>query len=113
MMRLGQDIHKNNPGEELNYHGLINSTDSNGQEYKNYGYPVCYAVWDTSTVPGVENPRVGMQITDGQPSGEHTDAWCEANTEEPRLTFSAHMAPLDVKFRPDGSAAFISFHGSW
>lgn len=113
MVRLGQDIHKDNPGEELNYHGRINATEPNDKEGLNYGYPVCYAVWDTSTVRGIDGVRVGMQITGGLPSDEYTDAWCAANTEEPRLTFAAHTAPLDIKFRRNGSAAFISFHGSW
>lgn len=54
-----------------------------------------------------------MQITGGEPTEEHTDEWCASDTEEPRLTFPAHTAPLDVKFLNDGSAAFISFHGSW
>lgn len=113
MNRLGQDIHNDNPGEELNYHGPINSTEPNELEGKNYGYPICYAVWETSTITGVNGVRVGMQITSGQPSGQYTDAWCEAETEEPRLTFPSHTAPLDVKFKQDGSAAYISFHGSW
>lgn len=60
MARLGDDIHNDNPGEELNYHGLINSTEPNEQEGKNYGYPICYAVWETSTVTGVDDVRVGV-----------------------------------------------------
>lgn len=63
MARLGQDIHNDNPGEELNYHGLINSTEPNEQEGKNHGYPVCYAVWETSTVTGADNVRVGVSWT--------------------------------------------------
>ena len=108
MDRLGQDIHNDNPGEELNYHGLVNSTERNEREGKNYGYPVYFAIWETLTVTGVDNARVGMQITGGQPTGEYTDTWCAANTEEPRLTLPAHTAPLDIKFRHDGSAVSIN-----
>lgn len=63
MARLGDDIHNDNPGEELNYHGLINSTEPNEQEGKNYGYPACYAVWETSTITGVDSVRVGVSCT--------------------------------------------------
>ncbi|KAF2827652.1 soluble quino protein glucose dehydrogenase [Ophiobolus disseminans] len=31
----------------------------------------------------------------------------------PKLCFPAHIAPLDIKFNPNGSAAYVSFHGSW
>src|SRR5690606_37674133 len=114
MARLGQDIHNDNPGEELNYHGLINATQPNEREGRNYGYPVCYAISEPSTVTGIAGgARTGMQITGGQPTGQLNDAYCEAETVSPRLTFQAHMAPLDVKFKHDGSAAYISFHGSW
>lgn len=29
------------------------------------------------------------------------------------MTFLAHQAPLDIIFLPNGSQAFVSFHGSW
>jgi glucose/arabinose dehydrogenase len=49
------------------------------------------------------------------PQGEtdlgFTDEECQEK-QVPKITFGSHLAPLDVKFR-DGSAAYISFHGSW
>jgi len=115
MQRLGQDVHNENPGEELNYHGLINSTTPNEFLGKNYGYPGCYAVWEPPLITGIEGgAKVGMQVTSMEsPDTQNTDAYCLAETEPPRLTFHSHTAPLDVKFLHDGSAAYVSFHGSW
>ena len=42
--REGQNIHANNPGEELNFHGFLNGTQTTEQG-GNYGYPSCYAAW--------------------------------------------------------------------
>ncbi|KAF9881822.1 hypothetical protein CkaCkLH20_00968 [Colletotrichum karsti] len=109
MARDGVDVHNDNPGEELNYHGIINST-SNELKGANYGYPHCFAVWDNSTIP---NFNVGSQVIQGSASGEITDEYCQTTPVPPRLTFQAHLAPLDIKFAPDGGAAYISFHGSW
>lgn len=111
-MRHGQDIHNSNPGEELNFHGRPN--DTNSAVYgSNYGYPGCVAIYDTTNVanyPG--GAAVGNQM-----AGDHlpntTDQWCRDKAVAPRITFSSHMAPLDVKFLEDGSAALVSFHGSW
>ncbi|KAF0330174.1 L-sorbosone dehydrogenase [Colletotrichum sp. SAR11_59] len=109
MDRSGTDVHNDNPGEELNYHGIFNSS-SNELSGANYGYPNCFAVWDTTTIPNVQ---VGSQVTQGTPSGDVTDAYCQSTPVAPRLTFQAHLAPLDIKFEPSGKAAYISFHGSW
>ncbi|KAH7174920.1 soluble quino protein glucose/sorbosone dehydrogenase [Fusarium flagelliforme] len=108
------DIHNSNPGEEFNFHGLPNDTSS-AQYGANYGYPGCFAIYDTSIVknyPG--GAEVGKQMA-ATPQGEtdlgFTDEECQEK-QAPRITFGSHLAPLDVKFR-DGSAAYISFHGSW
>ncbi|RGP76967.1 hypothetical protein FLONG3_4905 [Fusarium longipes] len=108
------DIHNTNPGEELNFHGLPNDTSS-AQYGANYGYPGCFSIYDTSIVkdfPG--GAEVGKQMA-ATPQGERdlgfTDEEC-LEKQAPRITFGSHLAPLDVKFR-DGSAAYISFHGSW
>ncbi|CAI4210728.1 unnamed protein product [Parascedosporium putredinis] len=86
MQRLGQDVHNENPGEELNYHGLVNSTAPNEFLGKNYGYPGCYAVWEPSLITGIDGgAKVGMQVTSMEsPDTQNTDA-----------------------------AAYVSFHGSW
>ncbi|KAF5675561.1 L-sorbosone dehydrogenase [Fusarium heterosporum] len=108
------DIHNSNPGEELNFHGLPNDTSS-AQYGANYGYPGCFAIYDSSVIkdyPG--GARVGKQMA-GTPQGEtdlgYTDEECQKK-QAPRITFGSHLAPLDIKFR-DGSAAYIAIHGSW
>jgi glucose/arabinose dehydrogenase len=111
MARSGRDIHNNNPGEEMNYHGSLNTT--NQLLGANYGYPSCHAVWEASSVQGIANVKVGTQMIQNTASGSITDAYCQSTPQPPRLTFPAHTAPLDIKFRRDGSAAYISFHGSW
>ncbi|XWX00822.1 hypothetical protein V2A60_008844 [Cordyceps javanica] len=114
MKREGDDIHNSNPGEELNYHGLPNDTSSE-QYGRNYGYPGCVAIYDPSNVKDFAaegGPKVGLQMTGDHITG-YTDDWCRDNATAPRLTFGSHLAPLDIKFLNDGSAALIAFHGSW
>lgn len=41
------------------------------------------------------------------------DAWCRDNTVEPRLSFTAHMAPMDMEFNSAATTLFITFRGSW
>lgn len=108
--RLGQDVHEDNPGEELNYHGLLNDTSLLGA---NYGYPLCFALWNTTDFPSQGDLVVGSQFSLDNDATAN-DTYCAESTTPPRLTFRAHTAPLDIKFLPgNGSRAFISFHGSW
>lgn len=114
MKRSGDDIHNSNPGEEMNFHGLPNDTSSD-QYGRNYGYPGCVAIYDPSNVKDFSvqgGPKVGLQMTGDHMSG-YTDDWCRDNATAPRITFSSHLAPLDIKFLDDGSAALIAIHGSW
>ncbi|KAH9222266.1 soluble quino protein glucose/sorbosone dehydrogenase [Leptodontidium sp. 2 PMI_412] len=107
--RDGVDIHQDNPGEEMNYHGFLNaSTEDQGG---NYGYPYCFALWDTD-VPNNDGLIVGNQFSADQTTTSN-DTFCREDRVAPRLTFQAHMAPLDIIFLPNGTEAFISFHGSW
>lgn len=114
MVRAGVDIHDDNPGEELNYHGHLNSLMSssnaggNGTTAPNYGYPDCFAVWKPR-----DGLATGVQMANGTGTGGVTDEWCARARTPPRLTFEAHMAPLDIKFTPDGKEAWMTFHGSW
>ncbi|KAH6842914.1 hypothetical protein B0I37DRAFT_206524 [Chaetomium sp. MPI-CAGE-AT-0009] len=112
--RLGEDIHEENPGEELNYHGLLNDTDSpNSLLGRNYGYPTCFAVGNTANFPSQGELTIGSQFS-LQNDATANDTDCAQRTVPPRLTFQAHTAPLDIAFLPgNGSRAFISFHGSW
>lgn len=106
--RQGVDIHQNNPGEELNFHGTLDSTDDQGG---NYGYPNCFAVWDTSEIPDHAGLGVGKQFAMTE-NRTMTDEICAKDFVPPRLTFPPHEAPLDIKFNDDGSVAYVSFHGS-
>ncbi|KAK0385176.1 hypothetical protein NLU13_7654 [Sarocladium strictum] len=108
--RDGKDIHKDNPGEEMNYHGMLNeSSDETGA---NYGYPVCLALWSTDNFPARGALTTGDQFSMEQ-TRQISDQKCNDDYISPRLTFQAHTAPLDIKFNQNGSEAFISFHGSW
>ncbi|KAK1672896.1 soluble quino protein glucose/sorbosone dehydrogenase [Colletotrichum godetiae] len=110
LRRNNVDIHTDNPAEELNFHGrLIDSTKDQGG---NYGYPNCFAVWSTEGFPNRGNMTTGDQFT-LNPSPTLNDTTCNSAYVPPRLSFQAHTAPLDIKFTPDGSEAFVTFHGSW
>ncbi|KAF3082516.1 hypothetical protein TWF569_004066 [Orbilia oligospora] len=106
IVRNGQDVHNNNPGEELNYHGLATDNSQRG----NYGYPECLAVWQVSDLPNNGGLTTGRQFSNMTSSV--TDAVCASSRQNPRITFPSHTAPLDVKFDAQGNA-WVSFHGSW
>jgi glucose/arabinose dehydrogenase len=107
--RMGTDIHLENPAEELNFLGYLNgSTEDQGG---NYGYPNCFAVWNTTGFPSVGDLKVGDQFA-LSPNASLNDTTCNDNYVAPRLVFLAHTAPLDIKFTPDGSLAYVTFHGS-
>lgn len=104
--RDGVDIHQDNPGEEINYHGFLNASieDQGG----NYGYPYCFALWDTD-VPNNDGLSTGNQFSSEQ-STTINDTFCRENRITPALTFQAHMAPLDIMLLPNGTKAFTSLH---
>ena len=106
--RSGTDIHQDDPGEEMNYHGFLNRTDE--LHGKNYGYPDCFALWGTD-IPDKGKLTVGDQFT-LDPNSDLNDTTCADEYVSPRLTFQAHTAPLDMLFTPDGAEAYITFHGS-
>lgn len=108
--RDGEDIHRDNPGEELNYHGKLN--ESSDEKGANYGYPMCLALWSTEDFPDQGRLKTGDQFSQEQ-TREIDDEKCNDDYISPRLTFQAHTAPLDIKFNKNGSEAFISLHGSW
>jgi len=111
IMRDGKDIHQNNPGEELNFHGYLNGTEYAGQG-GNYGYPYCFAAWGVGDIPNNSNLTVGSQFTMGTQNNTINDNYC-AGLVPPRLTVQAHMAPLDIVFNNSGTEAWVTFHGSW
>ncbi|KAI1408618.1 soluble quino protein glucose dehydrogenase [Hypoxylon sp. FL1857] len=115
--RGGVDLHNNNPAEEMNYHGVIKDAN-NPLKGKNYGYPTCFAAWQTFEGVAIGSQFGGVAGTPfEQVTGRNTmadvDEFCRTERQGPRLVFPAHTAPLDIKFKEDGSAAYVSFHGSW
>jgi glucose/arabinose dehydrogenase len=112
MMRMGSDVHENNPGEEMNFHGYLNGTKTTEQG-SNYGYPNCFAAWQPADLPGNENIKVGTQFAIGDQNATVNDTTCTQAHAAPRLTFQAHMAPLDMKFNASGTEGWTTFHGSW
>lgn len=113
--RDGVDVSNDNPGEELNFFGYLNGTPYANQG-GNFGYPWCLAVWNTTELPNSQNLSVGDQFAFNTAptlnNENRTDAYC-IGTVGPRLSFQAHMAPLDIKFNNSASEAWITFHGSW
>lgn len=112
LKRNGIDIHADNPGEELNYHGTLADQANEGG---NYGYPVCYALWSTDApFPNLGDLTTGSQFAPDRTSNLPTtnDTACNSQYVAPELAFQAHTAPLDIKFDKDGANAFVSFHGS-
>ncbi|KAK0672010.1 hypothetical protein QBC41DRAFT_217966 [Cercophora samala] len=107
--RLGVDIHNENPGEELNFHGFLNGSL---RENRHHGYPFCFPLYNNTDFPEIGSLTTGDQFSLNQ-TAELNDEVCARDYVAPRLTFKAHMAPLDIKFNPEGTKAYISFHGSW
>ncbi|KAJ4380843.1 hypothetical protein N0V86_004205 [Didymella sp. IMI 355093] len=105
-------INENNPGEEMNFHGYLNGTQYE-QQGGNYGYPTCYAAWNVSEIPDNQGISVGSQFAIGNQNETVNDEDCRDEHIAPRLTFQAHMAPIDIKFNTKGTGAWVSFRGSW
>ncbi|KAI9722264.1 MAG: hypothetical protein M1812_001736 [Candelaria pacifica] len=112
IQRDGKDIHTDNPGEEMNFHGYLNGTKV-AQQGANYGYPTCFAAWNVDDIPNKGDLKVGDQFVSGTQNSTINDTFCASQRVSPRLTFQAHMAPLDLKFNASGTEAWIPFHGSW
>ncbi|KAI1483167.1 soluble quino protein glucose dehydrogenase [Daldinia eschscholtzii] len=120
--RADVDLHNDNPAEELNYHGIVTDAE-NPLKGRNYGYPTCFSAWVTTNIPSNSGITVGSQFGGivGTPfeqvtertSLEEVDEFCRTERQGPSLVFPAHTAPLDIKFKEDGSAAYVAFHGSW
>ncbi|KAF4943276.1 hypothetical protein FSARC_14967 [Fusarium sarcochroum] len=114
--RNGKDIHSDNPGEEMNFHGYLNGSDED--QGGNYGYPVCYTLWSTKNFPDLGDLKTGDQFPADRQSDDDdaktlTDEECTSDYVAPVLAFQAHTAPLDMKFDENGTRAYVSFHGSW
>ncbi|KAI9148279.1 putative glycine dehydrogenase (decarboxylating) [Paramyrothecium foliicola] len=117
LFRQGEDIHNENPAEELNFHGYLNGSEED--QGGNYGYPQCYTIWSTEDFPDQGDLRPGDAFhADWQGQSPRnlstpTDEQCNTEHVPAVLGFVAHTAPLDIKFNGNGTRAYISFHGSW
>lgn len=116
--RNGVDIHQDNPAEELNYHGSLKNPSLNGGKQgdtANFGYPSCFAAWQASSIHSGSFQTGDQFSIDGTVAGYGSaqDDQCKSSHIAPRLVFHPHMAPLDIKFTPEGSTAYVSLHGSW
>lgn len=112
------DVSQNNPGDELNYHGVIGKANDLNQGL-NHGYPYCHASWEMDSIPNRGDLVVGNQFLVGDVNNTFiandtiNDAVCAKERAAPVITLPPHNAPIDLKFTADGTEAYISFHGSW
>jgi glucose/arabinose dehydrogenase len=108
----GDDIHFDNPAEEVN----LFDTNRPG---RNYGYPFCWSegIWMGAMAKG----RGTQHLDPDQPNG-FTEAMCQDSSlvVPPAFALNAHLAPLDiVEYRGGGYPAemqgnlFVTSHGSW
>ncbi|KAG9552117.1 soluble quino protein glucose dehydrogenase, partial [Aureobasidium melanogenum] len=95
--RHGVDVHATNPGEELNFLGYVNGTESK-QEGSNFGYPWCFSAWNPSILPDNGQIEVGTQFA--------IDASSDLDNQNKTDAYY-------IKFNDTGRQAWITFHGSW
>lgn len=106
-VRLGRDIHTNNPAEKVYRLG-----DPANPKQTFGGYPHCYTVWEAGDFTD-RTFRVGDWFTQ-QNSGQYNDAWCDSNAVKPITLLPPHTAPLDMKFGlGTDTSMYAALHGSW
>jgi glucose/arabinose dehydrogenase len=88
IQRMDTDIHQDDPGEEMNFHGTLSG--SNTLHGGNYGYPSCFALWSTK-VPSLGNMTVGSQFA-LNPDSTLNDTTCASDHIAPRLTLEVYPA---------------------
>ncbi len=104
--RKGKDISQNNPGDELNYHGIIGKANDLDQGL-NHGYPYCHAAWDVDAIPNKGDLVVGDQFLVGDVNHTFTrsdtsnDAVCARERAAPIITLPPHNGPI------------VEIHGRW
>ncbi len=96
IQRAGTDIHQDNPGEEMNFHGTLASNDTAGNHGGNFGYPDCFAVWGTSNFPNLGSMKTGSQFSLDQNDTVNDDV-CSKRVA-PRLTFQ--VGPTSPSHHP-------------
>lgn len=109
-----QDIHLDNPGEEL---VLLRQGEA-------YGFPYCFSASHVVTNSVVVSPGTQLAGATSDFTNPHDNAWCATNSVAPVTLFPPHSAPLDIAFFDDRypagglpesfrGGAFVSLHGSW
>ncbi|KAF5622874.1 L-sorbosone dehydrogenase [Fusarium sp. NRRL 52700] len=113
LKRDRQDISVDNPGEEMNFHGYLNGSTVSGGG--NYGYPFCYSLWSTRKFPDIGGMKIGEQFGADHKSGipRRLDEKCSRDHVAPVQVFQAQSAPIGIEFNPNGTRAYMAFHGSW
>lgn len=82
----------------MNYHGVV-SDAANPLKGVNYGYPACFAAWQTSNIPSNTGITIGSQFGGiaGTPYEQVTsrtsmvevDKFCRTERQAPRIVFPA------------------------
>ncbi len=119
LRRAGEDIHADNPGEEI----------VELARGKAYGYPFCFAAARVVDRGALVTPgtKLSAAWSSQNPLSSSTqspkdDAWCASHAERPLTFMQAHSSPLGITFfdGPEGAlpahyrgGAFIALHGSW
>jgi glucose/arabinose dehydrogenase len=119
LMYAGEDIHLDNPGEDL-----IRLQDGGA-----HGYPYCFTaahVLDANGDPIAPGTQLAASTDASQADPDFVNPrdneWCADNSDEPVTFLPAHSAPLDITFfdGPEGNlpeewrgGAFVALHGSW
>lgn len=101
-----EDIHTNNPAEELNYLGSVTKPNDNW-----YGYPTCFTVRGPDEITDTEF-QIGEQYV-LTPNATFDDSSCAEQAVPPRLTLPAHTAPLGSAFDATFENLYVALHGSW
>ena len=83
IQRKGKDIHKNNPGEEINFHNYLNSTEYAPQG-SNYSYPFYFFAWQPTNLPKNANLTVGSPFQIGNINSTNNNVYY-ITTRKPHL----------------------------
>lgn len=72
----------------MNYHGTVSLSEDEDQG-GNYGYPFCYAAWNTSIPDAPADLVAGEQFSVFN-NATSNDSSCQEEFVRPRLTFRKH-----------------------
>lgn len=84
IQRSGETINQNNPGEELNFHGYLNGTQSDVTG-GNYGYPSCFTAWNVTEIPDNDGLQTGSNFAIGDQNATVNDTFCREDRIAPSM----------------------------